>query len=414
MTLKKNIIIAGAGFGGITAALRLAKNIGPYNKDYEIILIDKHHHHLYTPALYEIAAIPKEFTPEALLKSSILIPISDIVQERPIKFICDEIAGLKASDNRLILKNSAEMEYKFLVLALGSETNYFDIPGLKENSFPLKTYTDAAKLRDIIENLVREKENIKIVVGGGGASGVELVAEFVNFICTLQGEISESRKSCAVEFVLLEADPEILGGFEPWALNKARKRLIQLGITIKTDSIIDSVAPGIITLKNGETESYNIFIWTGGVKGPEIFKNFGLPLSNKGALVIDEYLQIKNTGGRIFAIGDNSTFTNPRTGKPLLWNVPVAEAEGRLAAKNILLALRGLTLQKFSPLKKYPYILAVGGGYAIANLLFIRFSGFGGLVTKALVELRYLIFILPLRKALATWFRAVKYYSAND
>lgn len=414
MMPRKNIIIAGAGFGGITAALKLAKNIGPHKKDYEIILIDKHHHHLYTPALYEIAAIPKEVTPEAPLKSSILIPINDILRAKPVKFVCDEIIGLRASDNKLILKNSAEIEYEFLILALGSETNYFDIPGLKENSFPLKTYADAAKLRDIIENLVREKENIKIVVGGGGASGVELVAEFVNFICTLQKEILENRKSCAVEFMLLEADSEILGGFEPWALDKARSRLIRLGIKIKTNSVIGSVAPGTITLKSGTTESYDIFIWTGGVKGPEIFKNFGLPLSNKGALLIDEYLQIKNAGGHIFAIGDNSNFTNPRTGKPLLWNVPVAEAEGRLAAKNILLALSGLPPKKFSPLKKYPYILTVGGRYAIADLLFIKFSGFLGLAAKALVELKYLIFILPLRKALTIWFKAVKYYSAND
>ena len=150
---KKRIIIAGAGFGGVTAALTLAKNLGRLAREYEIILLDRHHHQLYTPALYEIAAISSENAPDPALKSATLIPIADIAAGKPITILCDELVGLKAAERKLILQKSGELEYEFLVLALGSETNYFAIPGLKEHSFPLKTCDDAVRLRNKIEDL---------------------------------------------------------------------------------------------------------------------------------------------------------------------------------------------------------------------------------------------------------------------
>lgn len=411
---KKKIIIAGAGFGGITAALALAGEIKRHEKDHEIILVNRHRHQLYTPALYEIAAIPEETAQDTLLKSSILIPISDIVGGKSIRFICDEVTGLKPESQKLILKSAGELEYEFLILALGSETNYFGIPGLKEASFPLKTYDDARKLRGAIENSVKETGGAEIVVGGGGASGVELVAEFVNFICTLREKVLKKNGVCNAEFILLEAASEILGGFEPQIINKAKNRLAQLGVEVRTNSAISSVMPGVITLKDGTAVSYDVLIWTGGVKGPGVLKNFGLSLSPKDSIIVDEFLRAKGGNNAVFAIGDNSTFVNPYDGKTLLWNVPVAEAEGGIAAKNVMRSIAGLKLKKFVPLKKYPYILTIGSRYAIADLIFIKFSGFLGLIAKALVELRYLIFILPLKKALTTWFKAVKYYSSNN
>ena len=410
---KKKIVIAGAGFGGITAALKLAKKIGRLN-EYEIILIDHHHHQLYTPALYEIAAIPRETAPGASLKSSILIPIADIIVGRPIQFICDEIVGIDVAKKKISLLKTGEITFEFLVLALGSETNYFDIPGLKENSLVLKTYNDAVKLRNKIEEAIKNRDGMKIVVVGGGASGVELIAEFVNFICALQKEVFKKENLCKVEFVLLEAGPKILGGFEPWITKKASHRLLKLGVQVKTGKTINSVDGRSLKLKDDDAESYDVLIWTGGVKGPAVLQKFGLPLSNKGALVVNDYLEVPSEDGKIFAIGDNSSLINPQTGKALPWNVPVAESEGRIVAKNILCSISGRPLKPFVPLKKYPYILAVGGGYAISDLVFVRFSGFLGLAVKALVELRYLLFILPLGKALQTWFRALKYYSSND
>ena len=294
---------------------------------------------------------------------------------------------------------------------MGSETNYFNIPGLKENSFPLKTYDDGARLRDALENLVKEKAGLKIAVGGAGASGVELAAEFVNFVCDIKEKVLNHQKKCDVTFTLIEGSPEILPGFERSVINKAKKRLTRLGISIQTNKIISSVNKNEVSFKDGSKEFYDLLVWTGGVRGPAVFQKFGLPLSNKGSIAVNEYLE---TNGNIFAIGDNSSFVDPSDGKPVIWNVPVAEAEGRLAAKNIISALTGKPKNKFIPMRKYPFILAVGKKYAIADLVFIKFYGFGGWFLKQLVELRYLLFILPLGIALKTWLRGLKYFSSND
>lgn len=413
-TNKKNIVILGAGFGGITAALSLAKKKEVLGDDYEIILIDRHHHQLYTPALYEIASIPQENITDIALKTSVLIPLADIAAKKQITVLTDEIIGLAPEKQEVLLKNNGTFPYAFCVVALGSETNYFGIPGLKERSFPLKTFNDAVRLRNAIEELVKKNDGMKIVVGGAGASGVELAAEFVNFICDIKEKVLNGKKVCNVEFLLVEASPDILPGFDEKTVQKTKRRLARLGVRIKTSTAINAVEEKEIIFKNGERESYDILCWTGGVAGPAILSQFGLPLSPKNTLEIDDTLRVKRTNGSLFAIGDNASFTNPKTGKPLVWNVPVAEAEGRLAARNILRAIRSEPLKKFVPLKQYPFILAVGKKYAIADLVIIRIAGFFGWFLKQLAELRYLLFILPFKKAIATWLRGEKYFISND
>ncbi|MBU6414889.1 NAD(P)/FAD-dependent oxidoreductase [Patescibacteria group bacterium] len=409
---KKNIVILGAGFGGITAALALAKKQCAISREYNIILVDRHRHQLYTPALYEIASIPRENAADASLKSAILIPIADITAKKPIQHLCDDVIGLDRNGKKIILKN-AELPYEFLVSALGSETNYFNIPGLKEESFPLKTFDDAVRLRNKIEDWVREKDAVKIVVGGAGASGVELVAEFVNFVCDIQKKI-DLNSHCKIELLLIESSPDILPGFDEWAVSKTKKRLAKLGVRIKTNATIVSVRNQELDFADGNKESFDILIWAGGVQGPAALERFELTRSKKGALVIDEYLRAGNPEERIFAIGDNSSLINPKTGKPLMWNVPVAEAEGRLVAKNIIREIRGKPLKKFIPLKKYPFILAVGKKYAIADFVIIRIAGRLGWCLKQLVELRYFLFILPLFQAIKTWLVCVRLYASND
>ena len=406
MTLKK-IIIVGAGFGGITAALKLSNLLGSFKKEYEIIIIDRYHYQLYTPALYEIAAIPSSKTSDLSFKSEILIPIDDIIKNKPIKFICDEFIGLDVKEKKIILEKGRNFEYEFLILALGSETNYFSIPGLREFSFPLKTFANAIKLRDKIEEKLEKKDKLKIVIGGAGTSGVELAAEFVNFVCSLKkadGEKKHKTNLCEVEFILIESSPEILPGLEAWVIKKTKKRLAYLGVKVKTGYFIESATETEINFKDGAKETYDILIWTGGAKGPEILKNYDFPLSEKEALKVDNYLCVKEQEN-IFAVGDNCTFFNSKTQKPLVWNVPVAEAEGKLAAKNIIKKIKGLPLDEFKPFKKYPFVLAVGKKYAVADLIWLRFFGFSGWIIKQLVELRYFLTILPFPKNIKIWAR---------
>ena len=173
---RKNIVVLGAGFAGITAILRLYKLLrrrgllGRYN----LILVNKSAHHLYTPALYEIAAIPKGEAETICLKSAHCIPIEDIIKPFPeIRFIGEEIEKLDPLTHIMRFRSGNRLSFEYAVVALGSETNFFNIPGLQENSYPLKTFQDAVRLRDKAEEMAATNSgSVKIVIGGGGATGV--------------------------------------------------------------------------------------------------------------------------------------------------------------------------------------------------------------------------------------------------
>jgi len=410
-TNKKNIVIIGAGFGGITAMRHLVNHL-PH--EFSLILVDRHHHQLYTPSLYEIASIPREMTDDSILRSSIFLPINDMILSKTVTSITDEFTGLDPASKSIKLQRTGILAYEYLILALGSETSYFNIPGLREHSLSLKTFDDAIHMRNSIENLLKKKEELHIAVGGAGSAGTELVAEFVNFTCMMQEKLMPSIKKCSVFFTLIEAAPDILPGFDAWVVALAKKRLQELGVTVKTNMAIVSVSETQITFKNGEVQPKDILIWTGGVKGPAIFHTLGLEISPKDSLIVDEYLHVKNPNQSIFAIGDNAACMNPLTQKPVMWNVPAAEQEAKIAAINILRTITGKPLKRFMPRKKYPFVLAIGKKYAIADLIIFRFWGLSGWIAKQLIELRYMLFVLPLKKALIFWWRSVFVSRSND
>ncbi|MBI3420607.1 MAG: NAD(P)/FAD-dependent oxidoreductase [Candidatus Sungbacteria bacterium] len=406
----ETIVIAGAGFGGIIAALKLEKRIRRLERQCRIVLIDKNPYQLYTPALYEIAAIPREEASAYALKSSVAIPLDQVLDKKRIAFLQAEITGIDKEHRAVTLQDGSRITYRWLVLALGSTTNYFAIPGLQEHAFPLKTFSDAVRIRNKLETMLIQTHALNVVIGGGGASGVELIAEFANFICYLQHKVAKEHL-CKNRLTLVESAPDILPGFDSWMVAHARKRLQSQGIEICTNTLIVEVSDKEIVCKDGGRIPYDLFIWTGGVTGLPLYASFGLPTSKKHNLVVNEFLQ---AAPGIYAIGDAAGFTDPSTNTMLVWNVPVAEGQARAVADNIVRELKQLPLRPFKPLARYPFILAVGKKYALADLLFLRCAGLSGWVIKLLVELRYLLFILPFGKAIRTWMWSVRVYVSND
>lgn len=409
---RRNIVVLGAGFGGITALLKIHSLLENYGllRQYNLVLVNNADYHLYTPALYEIASIPREDAAAIRLKSAFTIPIDDIIGPYPdIRFIGEEATKLDPRNHIITFKSGNRLNFEYAVIALGAETNYFSIPGLKEHSYPIKKFEDAVRLRNKVEELIKSSAGLlRIVICGAGATGVELSSEFVNFFGCLKKEL---KSACRSEIILIEAGPEILAGFSPSVIRRAKRRLGKLGIKVLTSTMVKKVTTSAITIEGGKSFSYHLLIWSGGIAPPEVLKNFGLPLDKKGGIAVNEFLEAKS---RIYAIGDCATFINPKTQKTLPRNVPVAEAEARLAAKNIIASIRGQRPQKFAPMARYPFILAVGGKYAVTDLVFVKFFSWLGWALKQLVELNYLVFILPWGKAVKTWLKTVRYSTTND
>ena len=423
---RRNIVILGAGFGGITALImlhRLLRGRG-LPGTYQIVLINRASHHLYTSALYEIASIPRGEAGLTGLKASACVPIEDIVERlEGVRFIGEEVARLNPEAHTITFSSGGMMNFEYALIALGAETNFFDIPGLAEHAFGLKTFEDALVLRNRIEELARREGHLNIIVAGGGATGVEFSAELVNFLSHLTRRAmgGQGRE----EITLVEAAPEILPGFAASIVRRARRRLEKLGIRIMSRAYLNRVSASCVILRNGRSLPYDLLVWAGGVKPASVLSRFGLALDRRGGLIVNEFLEVlAETGssapritfasGRIYAIGDNASFVNSPGRTPLPGNVPVAEAQAQVAARNIVAAISGKPPRPFRPLRRYPYILAVGGKYALSDLLVLRFSGFAGWMVKQLVELRYLAFILPWGKAIRMWGRTVYYSTRND
>lgn len=407
---KKNIVIVGAGFGGMTTALCLEKKI-KHKEDYSIVLVDKNPYQLYTPALYEIAAIPVERAGDPALKSAVTIPVEKIIRRADIQFMQREVTSIQVPEQSVSFATGETIQFEFLVLALGAETNYFEIPGMKEYGSPLKCFEDALAIRDKIEALLTRKDHLEIIVGGGGATGVEVASELANFICVLQKKIRPRTNLCSVGLTIVEASPHLLPGFDDWAVKHAETKIRTLDIRIETSFPIKEVTPHEVQSKDGRRIPYDILVWTGGVTPSERIKSFSLPLTQKNTFAVNEFLQAED---RIFAIGDNAGVMNPRTGKFLPGLAVVAEREGRLTAINIKRLIEKKAPLPLRPRTSYPYILALGKKYAIANFSFVKFCGILGWCAKIFVELRYLAFVLGIRPALRIWIQHVKLYSTND
>lgn len=404
----KNIVILGGGFGGVKCALVLEKLIRRKINHYNIILIDQNSYHLYTPSLYEIASTLKDDAKAIALKKSISIPYEEIIKNRNIKFIQNKISGLE--NRKIIFEDNSALDFEYAVMALGSETNYFGIKGLQEKSLPLKTLNDAIRIRNKIEKIfsLPRFKKIKIIIGGGGLTGVELASELINYAKKLCGKYKRDRKT--VKLTIIEGAPSILPSFPKSVRKIAAKRLNKLNIKIKTESFIAEVSDKNILTKDGEKIKFQILIWTGGVMSCQVAKKCDFEMVEKGAIKTGDYLECQNN---IFAIGDVSCALDRKTQKPVPWTIPQARLQAIAAAKNIANNILGKPKIKYRP-KNYPFIIPIRGKWAIAYLNYFIIDGFWAWVLKQLVELRYLLSIVRPSLALKIWLRGLKIFMKND
>jgi len=387
--ISDNTVILGAGFGGLRAAMILAK------KNRPVILIDKNNYHTYTPILYELSIISKTLANNCDLRSIASFPISDIVDGTSINFIHESVINIDIANNEVILE-SQRIKYKDLIISLGSETNYFNIPGLKENSLTFKNFVDAIRVRDEISNtsFFDSPANGKkptLVIGGGGSTGVELAGEI--------------QLAGLANVLIVQMPPGILGGFSDEVIIKARKRLEQLGVKIILETITE-VRDKKVILKNSGEIDFDFLIWTGGIKSNSLIEKLDLKKDDRGHLIVTNDMRCRPTEN-VYAIGD-VVCLHRNDGKVVPCLAQSAIEEGEVAAKNIL------SRKALYKDREYPYILPIGGKYAIFSHKKWLIEGWQAWILKGLVELRYLVKIMPLTKAFKIWFKGLKIFLLNE
>lgn len=422
--MRKKIIILGGGFGGLKAVNTLAKKIKKLdlNNEYEVILIDKKPYHTYTPLLYEVATTSKETADYTELKSLVAYPFEQLFKNEEVKFIQGKVFDISLTQKIISLEKEI-LKFDYLIIALGSETNYFNIKGLKENSFCLKSFNDAIAIRDaIVSKIEINQKKIKILIGGGGSTGVELASEIKEWLYEIE---KKEKNGFLSEVIIIEGHQSVLYGLDKKVIKKVSQRLNKLGIKIKTGHFIKELGNKKAILDNGEEISFDIFVWAGGIKAPLITEKIPCQKEEKGGRIkttkeMECILKNNNLSlkGKIYAIGDTVCFYDS-SGNPIPAVARAAITQGKIAAQNIVeeikneKGIKSIKKHYFKP-KNYPYIIPVGGKYAVAKIGPIIIAGFWGWLFKGLVEIYYLISIMPFSRALTIWLKGLKVFIQND
>ncbi len=419
MKPKPLIVILGGGYGGIRVALDLAKT-----RLVDIVVVDKNLYHVLPSQFFELGSLfKKENRPASReefreLFHSSAVPYDDIFENFPaIEYVEDIVEAVEPDRELVVLKSGREIQYQWLVVALGSQTNYFNIPHLERNAIGFKNVEEVFNIRDRIDELFYsspKNKKITILVGGGGVTGCEFSSELVGYMKKLSR--IHARPVGAWECVLVEASPTILGTSSPWIQQKARARLRKLGVTVLTESPIVDVWPGRIYITQARTPfSFDLLIWTAGVKGAcegEIIR--GVPLQKKNCLIVGLALEVVPYSN-VFTIGDIAASMDPRTGASIPMTAQKAIHEGAYVAGVIRSRIKNpkRTIMPYRP-KMSSYIIPLGGKYALLETPRVHLSGFPIWILKYVVLLRYLLTILPPAKAFRQVFRELALYTRND
>jgi len=368
-TNTPKIIIIGAGFGGLSLAKTLK------NQNADILLIDQNNYHNFQPLMYQIAT-------GGLEPDSIAYPIRRIF--RGYKNVTFRMAKVNAvnTDTNEIETSIGLLPFDYLIIATGSETNYFNFESVKDNLLTLKSIPDALNLRSFIfQNLEKAlinqnnqslEEILNIAIVGGGPAGIELAGALAEMKLHVIPKDFPDLDISMMDINLYEASPKLLSVMSEQASIKSYEYLNELGVNINLNAKVVSYDGTFLTLADDTSFKTDTVIWTAGVKGSTIK---GLPqeaiLGNR--IVINEYNQVLNTN-LIFAIGDVASYASKENTKGLPMLAPVAQQQGKQLAKNIINLIHKKTLQPFV-YKDKGTMATIGRRKAVVDLPNWKFQG---------------------------------------
>jgi NADH:ubiquinone reductase (H+-translocating) len=375
---KKRIVILGGGFGGVYAALHLERLLGRQSR-VEICLVSRENFFLFTPMLHEIAASDLEIT-------NIVNPLRKLL--RHVEVIVGDIGEIDLPNRRVIISPSyrdrlEQLDYDHLVIALGSVTNFYDLPGLADLAIPMKTLQDAIRLRaQVLSRLeaanaetdsLERRSLLTFVVAGGGFAGVETVAalnDFIQEVLPFYPNLYEGMW----RVVLVHSGSIILPELGHDLGEYTKKVLAGRGVEIRLNSRVKSVTQNKVTLGDGTSISSQTLVWTAGIVPSPLIAS--IPSSKeRRRLVVNQFLQLP-AWPNVWAIGDCAFVPDLKNeGKSHPPTAQHAMREAKIVAQNIVAALSGRTLRAFS-FKTIGLLASVGRRMGVARIFGFNFSGF--------------------------------------
>ena len=342
--MSKKIVILGAGYGGLLTALTLRKYVS--KDEATVTVVNKYPTHQLITELHRLAG-------GSATERAISFPLTKLFKDQDVDVVVSEVKSFTVDNKEVYLADGSVLEYDNLVVALGSQTGFFGIPGLEENSMVLKSVDDANRIYKHIESKIaayatsKNPQDATIVIGGGGLTGVELVGEIVDHFPTVARKYGVDFNELNIK--LVEAGPKILPVLPDDLIGRATESLAKRGVEFLTDLPVTGVEGNKISLKDGSTIEANTFIWTGGVAALPLVQESGLEC-DRGKAVIDEYLRSKSHPD-VFVVGDASVSLPADGGRPIY--APTAQNAwqmGETCGYNLFAMLKVQKLEEFNPI----------------------------------------------------------------
>ncbi len=401
---QKKVIVVGGGFAGLHVAKALNKTA------YDVLLIDKQNHHQFQPLYYQVASARLE-------PSNISFPFRKIFQKsRNIQIRLADVTGIMPEQNT-IQTSIGPFSYDYLIIATGCKTNFFGNAELEKHAMAMKTTEESIEIRNRIllnfEKLMsaRPEERqalLNIVLVGAGPTGVELAGAFAEMKRNILPRDYPHMDFSGLNVFLLEGSKHTLNSMSEEAKVASRRYLEELGVIVKTETIVTQYDGQTARLNNGESIPTQSLIWAAGVTGNVIP---GLNPENmvKNRYKVDRYNKVLDTTN-IYAIGDIAYMETPKypNGHPQLANVAINQ--GKTLAHNLL------KLQKGKELEQYEYkdlgsMATVGKHKAVVDLPFWKFHGYFAWFFWMFL---HLMLILSVRNKLQIFFNWAWNYVARD
>jgi NADH dehydrogenase len=374
---RTRLLILGAGFGGVYTAMHLEKRLARAS-NVEITLVNRENFFLFTPMLHEVAASDLDIT-------HIVNPIRKLLRrtnffEGDVDYI--DLPNKCVGVSHGYETHQHELPYDHLVLALGSVTNFFHLPGLEEHALTMKSLGDAIHVRNrLIANLEEASSEcsvqgraplLSVVVAGGGFAGVETIAgvnDFLRESLAFYPNLTEDL----LRIVLVHPGDVILPELGPKLGAYAQQKLAQRGVEIRTQTRVTAVTEHEVTLSDGTTIPTSTVVWTAGTS-PNVLLA-ALPCAKeRGRVLVNEYLEVPEWPG-VWSLGDCALVPDRRTGTYYPPTAQHAIREGKVLAHNLVATIRGGQKKPFV-FKTLGQLAAIGKRTGVANIFGINFSGF--------------------------------------
>ena len=398
-TDKKRVVIVGGGLGGLELAFKLV------GSDFQVVLVDKNNYHQFPPLIYQVASAGLE-------PSSISFPFRRLFQgQKDFFFRMAEVKAVDAAGKK-IATSVGDIHYDYLVLAAGARTNFFGNKEIEAATLPMKSVSEAMRLRNTIlrnlekaeteEDPVRRQALMNIVVVGGGASGVEIAGAVAEMKKNILARDYPDLDASQMHIYLVNAGKRLLAAMDPVSSARAERDLKALHVHIRQPQFATEYRDGILKTSAGLEIPARTVIWVSGICANTIE---GLPvesIGHAGRILTDRFCRVKGVQD-VFAIGDQSLIEGDEDyplGHPQLAQVAMQQA--KTVAENLKAAQKGLVGKPFK-YRNLGVMATIGRNHAVAEIGGRKFGGFAAWVLWLVVHLRSILGVKNKAFILLNW-----------